>query len=293
MASVLVLTSDQAAPALDEALAAEVAREAGAGTPRWLMRGVAAECDVADGTGALERARAILASRPVDVNLMPAEGRRKRLLLADMDSTIIGQECIDELADLVGIKPEISAITERAMRGEIEFEGALRERVALLKDFDLGLIDGLLESRITLNPGARTLVRTMRRAGAYTALVSGGFTHFTDVVASRAGFHENSANVLRIANGRLTGEVEEPILGRQAKLDRLETLVKEKSLSREAALVVGDGANDLAMIEAAGLGVAYHAKPAVAAAAGARIDHGDLTSLLFLQGFTADEFAED
>ncbi|ESR27296.1 phosphoserine phosphatase SerB [Lutibaculum baratangense] len=292
MPSVIVLTGNPAEAALDSSIVDRLARDIGIGARRWLMPRVAAEFAVDDGTGSLEEARAAVADLPIDANLIPAEGRRKRLLLADMDSTIIGQECIDELADLVGIKTEIAGITERAMRGEIEFEPALRERVALLKGLDLRRIGELLGERISLNPGARTLVTTMRKAGAYTALVSGGFTHFTSVIADRAGFDENSANRLLIEGEFLTGVVEEPILGRAAKRERLEALLRERSLRSDAAIVVGDGANDLDMIRAAGLGVAYHAKPAVAAAAHARIDHGDLTALLFLQGYSQDEFAE-
>jgi len=219
------------------------------------------------------------------------EGRRKRLLIADMDSTMIGQECIDELAAAVGKKDVIAAITERAMRGELEFEPALRERAAMLAGLGEEVIGEVLENQITLTPGARELVGTMRAHGAYCALVSGGFTAFTSQIAEWLGFHENRANTLGIADGRLTGKVDEPILGREAKRQRLEELLAEKALAAEAAIAVGDGANDLAMIERAGLGVAYHAKPAVAAAADARVDHGDLTALLYFQGYRAGEFA--
>lgn len=288
---VLVVSGNPAAPALSEEILERLAGTLGTGGPVWLGARVAAEMPAEPREGLLEAARETVVGLPLDVNIVPAADRRKRLLLADMDSTIIGQECIDELADLLGIKAEISAITEAAMRGELEFEGALRERVRLLRDIEVGRIEELLAERITLNPGARTAVATMRAAGAYTALVSGGFTHFTGEVARRAGFQENTANTLRVENERLAGVVEEPILGRAAKRERLEALLAEHGLRREEALVVGDGANDLDMIQHAGLGVAYHAKPAVAAAAHARIDHGDLTALLYLQGYRHDEFA--
>ena len=203
---------------------------------------------------------------------------------------MIGQECIDELADFAGLKAHVAAITERAMRGEIEFEPALRERVALLKDMPVGVVDEVLKKRITATPGGRELVMTMRANGAYTCLISGGFTLFTNAVAAMIGFQENRANELKVADGKLTGEVTEPILGRATKLATLIELTKSFDLDDIDTLVTGDGANDLGMIEAAGLGVAYHAKPAVAAAAAARIDHGDLTALLYAQGYRRDEF---
>ena len=206
---------------------------------------------------------------------------------------MIGQECIDELADFAGLKAHVAAITERAMRGEIEFEPALRERVALLKGLPVSVVDEVLKTRITLTPGGRELVITMRAHGAYTCLVSGGFTLFTNAVAAKIGFQENRANELIVEDGKLTGEVREPILGRDAKLATLIELREAFDLDNIDTLVVGDGANDLAMIEAAGLGVAYHAKPAVAAAAAARIDHGDLTALLYAQGYRRDEFVDE
>jgi phosphoserine phosphatase len=205
---------------------------------------------------------------------------------------MIGQECIDELADFVGVKAHVAGITERAMRGEIEFEPALRERVALLKDLPVSVVDDVLAKHITLTPGGRELVATMRAHGAYTCLVSGGFTLFTRAVAARIGFQENRANELVVRDGKFIGEVKEPILGRAAKLATLVDLMESFDLDDIDSLVVGDGANDLAMIQAAGLGVAYHAKPAVAAAAAARIDHGDLTALLYAQGYRRDEFVE-
>ena len=223
--------------------------------------------------------------------VQPQIARRKKLLLADMDSTMIGQECIDELADFAGLKAHVAAITERAMRGEIEFEPALRERVALLKGLAVGVVDEVLAKRITLTPGGRELVATMRAHGAYTCLISGGFTLFTSAIAAMIGFDENRGNELLVEDGKLSGKVAEPILGRAAKLATLNELREAFDLDDLDTLVVGDGANDLGMIQSAGLGIAYHAKPAVAAAAHARIDFGDLTALLYAQGYRRDEFA--
>jgi phosphoserine phosphatase len=209
-----------------------------------------------------------------------------------MDSTMIGQECIDELAAYAGLKEHVAAITERAMRGEIAFEPALRERVALLKNIPVTVVDDVLAKHITLTPGAIALVRTMRAHDAYTCLVSGGFTLFTNRVAQMIGFQENRANTLLVEDGKLTGEVAEPIVGRETKLATLIDLRESFDFDNLDTMVVGDGANDLAMIEQAGLGIAYHAKPAVAAAAGARIDHGDLTALLYAQGYKRSEFVD-
>ncbi|MDI3561639.1 phosphoserine phosphatase SerB [Bradyrhizobium sp. Arg816] len=265
----------------------------------WLFDGVAvdipfgAQDNLQGDRHAIEqRLRELRGDLPIDIVVQPVGFRRKKLFLADMDSTMIGQECIDELADLVGMKAHVAAITERAMRGEIEFEPALRERVALLKDLPAGVVDEVLAKRITLTPGGRELVATMRANGAYTCLVSGGFTLFTRAVAAKIGFQENRANELVVRDGKFTGEVKEPILGRAAKLATLVDLMESFDLDDIDSVVVGDGANDLAMIQAAGLGVAYHAKPAVAAAAAARIDHGDLTALLYAQGYRRDEFVE-
>ncbi len=232
----------------------------------------------------------ILADAPVDIFIQPQNGRRKKLLIADMDSTMIQQECIDELAAELGLKDKISEITERAMRGEVEFEPALRERVALLKGLNTDIIAKTIETRITLTPGGKELVQTMKVNGGYAALVSGGFTSFTQKIAEFIGFDENKANTLLEEDSKLSGEVAEPILGKQAKLDRLNQLTEEMNIALEDAIAVGDGANDLAMICAAGLGVAFHAKPKVAAQARAKINHGDLTALLYLQGYSYDEF---
>jgi phosphoserine phosphatase len=244
-----------------------------------------------DGVAARARLATALVGEAIDSIVQPASGRRKRLLLADMDSTLIEQECIDELAARAGIGAKVAAITERAMRGEIAFEPALRERVGLLAGLPAAIIDELLETRITLSQGARTLVRTMRRAGAFTALVSGGFQQFTGAIAARLELQEHRANRLIVENGALTGKVAEPILGRDAKLATLRDLAARQGLDLPETLAVGDGANDLAMLNAAGLGVAYRAKPAVAAAAHARIDHADLTALLYAQGFNREDFA--
>jgi phosphoserine phosphatase len=240
----------------------------------------------------LARLRSSLAGQEVDAAILPATQRRKKLFLADMDSTMIEQECIDELAARLGLRAEVSAITERAMRGEITFEPALRARVALLKGLPVGIVDELLESRITLSAGGRALVGTMRAHGAYCCLVSGGFTLFTSRIAEKLGFDEHRANRLLVADGRLTGEVAEPILGYEAKRNTLVELRERFGLSADEVLAVGDGANDLGMLTEAGLGVAYRAKPAVAAAADVRIDHGDLTALLYLQGYRRDEIVE-
>ncbi|TPE50836.1 phosphoserine phosphatase SerB [Amaricoccus solimangrovi] len=227
----------------------------------------------------------------IDANLVPSANRRKRLLIADMDSTIIDVECIDELADFAGVKPMVAEITERAMRGELDFEAALRARVALLRGLPAGTLGQCYEARVRLNPGARVLARTMAALGAETALVSGGFTFFSERVARAAGFAYNQANTLLTEDGVLTGEVADPILGREAKRAALARLSAD--FGPEGAIAVGDGANDLDMVTAAGLGVAYRAKPALAEAADARIEHSDLTALLALQGIPETEWVRD
>lgn len=234
--------------------------------------------------------RAAFAGKPVDLVVQASANRRKRLFLADMDSTMIGQECIDELADAAGLKAHVSAITERAMRGEIAFEPALRERVDLLKGLPIGIVDEMIATRITLTPGGPELVRTMKAHGAYTALVSGGFTVFTGPISAMIGFDMHRSNLLEIADGHFAGTVAEPILGKEAKRATLEELRGKLNLSIEATMAVGDGANDLAMLGEAGLGVAFHAKPIVAEAAHARVDHGDLTALLYFQGYRGEDF---
>lgn len=265
---------------------------------QWLAAGVAADIAFMPGASAdprqlMEHLRGALGAVPLDIAVQPLKDRRKGLLVADMDSTMIGQECIDELADLVGLKAHVSAITERAMRGEIAFEPALRERVTLLKGLPVSVVGEVIANRITLMPGARALIGTMRAHGAHTVLVSGGFSLFTQQIAEMIGFDENHANTLLVENGILTGLVEEPILGREAKLNTLLEVARYRKVPLAKTIAVGDGANDLAMIGRAGLGVAYHAKPAVAAAAQVRIDHGDLTALLYLQGYRLDEFVAE
>ncbi len=295
MTSVATLISS--ASALDDA-AIERARDVlpAPGEPQWLEPGVAADIFFTvtgenDNRLLVERVRTALGGRAIDIVVQGAAGRRKRLFVGDMDSTMIGQECIDELADLIGQKARVAAITERAMRGELAFAPALRERVALLTGLPARVTDDVIASRITLTPGAKLLVATMRAHGAYTCLVSGGFTLFTTRIAAMIGFDESSANQLLVDDaGKLTGQVAEPILGREAKLATLLALRARLGLTRDETLVAGDGANDLDMIREAGLGVAFHAKPAVAAAAAARIDHGDLTALLFAQGYRREEF---
>lgn len=238
-----------------------------------------------------ERLRESLGGAPIDVVVQPTEGRRKRLLVADMDSTIIEQECLDELADFAGKKAEIAAITERAMRGELDFEGALIARLGMLKGLSESFLTETFEQRITLTPGAKMLVATMKKFGGTTALVSGGFTFFTSRVAAAVGFDLHESNELIIKDGKLAGDVARPIKGREAKEAALLREAKQRNIPLAETMAVGDGANDLAMLARAGLGVAFHAKPAVAAAASARIDHGDLTALLYIQGIPQSDFA--
>jgi phosphoserine phosphatase len=295
MPLVATLVSHPARRALSPALANMAAEAAGASALRWLDDSIA--CDLvlpaqANGAAVGAALRSALAGQPIDVIVQSEEKRRKKILIADMDSTMIDQECIDELADEVGLKDHVAAITARSMNGEIAFEPALRERVALLKDLDVSVIQRIIDNRLTLASGGRTLVATMRAAGAYTALVSGGFDVFTRRIAALLGFHENRANHLIESTGRLTGQVAEPILGRSAKAEALLDIAERLGLTPEDAIAVGDGANDLDMLRLAGTGVALHAKPAVAAEAKVRIDHGDLTALLYLQGYAREDFVQ-
>jgi phosphoserine phosphatase len=274
----------------DEAVTA-AAKRAG-GTPHWLSPGTACEFRGTD-PAILPAVRTALSHHKIDANIVPDAHRKKRLLIADMDSTIIGCECIDEIADYAGVKPQIAAITERAMRGEIPFESALRERVALLKGLPETTLARVYRERVRLNDGARILVRTMSEAGATTALISGGFTFFTARVAEAAGFAGHKANELDIEDGKLAGTVREPILGREAKLQSLVALANENGIDMKETLAIGDGANDLGMITTAGLGLAYRAKPIVAEAAHARLDHSDLSAALYLQGYRETELVLD
>jgi phosphoserine phosphatase len=271
---------------LDPALVSSLQGAFGGGEALWLSPDEAAEFAVATRPANLDEVRASLAGMKVDLNCLPAENRRKKLLIADMDSTMIGQECIDELAAEAGVGERVAGITARAMNGELDFEEALLERVGLLRGLPVSIIAKVIETRITLAPGGETLVATMKTNGAHTALVSGGFVQFTQVIGARLGFHETRANTLLSESGKLTGDVARPILGREAKVEALRHLAP----NTDDALAVGDGANDLGMIGLAGMGVALHAKPVVAAAAPLRIDHGDLTALLFLQGYTRNDF---
>jgi phosphoserine phosphatase len=288
---VATLTANPAKPVLTPELAHSALRALGATGLYWLAYGIA--CDIP--LVAEENARAALletlSGHEIDFAVQRQEGRRKKMLIADMDSTMIEQECIDELAGMIGLKDKVAAITARAMNGEIAFEPALRERVALLKGLPVSVVQMVIEQKITLMPGARALVRTMRQNGACAALVSGGFTAFTGPVAAMIGFDENRANELLSENGAFTGKVAEPILGKDAKLKALNQIAARLGISAEDVIAVGDGANDLLMLQAAGTGVALHAKPSVAAQAKIRLDFSDLTGLLYLQGYRQSEFA--
>lgn len=291
-----LIVSPEANPLTSEdlALARAALAESGAeilGT-EWLSEGEAVDLFFAglENIAAQQTLAQVFANRPVDVLCQPTTGRKKAMLIADMDSTIIEIECIDELADLVGLKDEVAAITEAAMRGETDFEAALKERVALLAGLDEARLDDLYGQRVTMTAGARELVATMNAAGALTCLVSGGFTWFTGRVAADLGFAETRANELIIENGKLTGAVGKPVLGADAKLASLKEFREGQGLSPDSVLAVGDGANDIPMLQEAGLGVAFHAKPKTRAAAGAAINHADLTALLFMQGYHREEF---
>lgn len=275
---------------LDDDTIAMLQRRWQGGHAIWLDPGTAAEFAVPEHPADFNDIRDSLDAQGFDLAIQPTENRRKALLLADMDSTMIDQECIDELADVAGVGPRVAAITARAMNGELNFHEALLERVALLAGLPDTVIAEVLEHRITLAAGGPTLVATMKANGAWTALVSGGFTDFTGPVADRLGFHEQRANVLLSQDGRLSGQVGLPILGREAKVEALQDIAAARGLTPADVIAVGDGANDLGMLQLAGAGVALHAKPSVAAQAPIRINHGDLTALLYLQGYGRDEF---
>ncbi|ATN34811.1 phosphoserine phosphatase SerB [Rhizobium sp. ACO-34A] len=293
MALVATLIANPSNPVLSSTIAEKAADAVKASGLYWLADGIACDIALKDGTDLTEAEtalRAAIEGLPIDLAIQDADVRRKKFLIADMDSTMIGQECIDELAAEVGLKEKVSAITARAMNGEIAFEPALRERVALLKGLPVTVVDEVIAKRITLTPGGPELIATMKAKGHYTALVSGGFTVFTSRIAATLGFHENRANILIEDNGALAGAVEEPILGKQAKVDALIDITGKLGIDPADVIAVGDGANDLGMLELAGSGVALHAKPAVAAQAKIRIDHGDLTALLYLQGYRKADF---
>jgi phosphoserine phosphatase len=289
MDTVVVLIARPGTGALDNSLLNGVMEITRAAEVRWLAREEACDMAMTGAAGLEDRLRALIGDQPVDVAVLPAAHRRKRLLIADMDSTMIAQECIDELGAAAGQGEKIAAITARAMRGEIDFAASLRERLGLVAGLDAGVIGTLLNAT-RFTEGGRTLVQTMKSHGAHTVLVSGGFTVFTSHVARALGFDSHRANELIIEDGKLTGRALEPILGRDAKMVALREIATKLRLKSTETLAVGDGANDIGMLAASGLGVAFHAKPAVRAQARARIDHGDLTALLYLQGYAKSEF---
>jgi phosphoserine phosphatase len=289
---IATLLTNPAAPSLGRETVESLRNAWGGGDAIWLAVGEAAEFALGELPSNLWDVWENMQSLGVDLIVQPRENRAKKMLLADMDSTMIQQECIDELADEAGVGPRVADITARAMNGELDFDGALRERVGLLAGLDASVIDHVLKTRITLMPGGATLLATMKNNGAYAALVSGGFTAFTAQVAGQLGFDENRANTLIVQDGKLTGDVGMPILGRQAKVDALEQITARLNLSEADVMAVGDGANDLGMLGRAGSGVALHAKPSVAAECNIRINYGDLTALLYIQGYAKSDFAD-
>lgn len=287
---IATLLTNPAAPSLSRETVESLRNAWGGGDAIWLSVGEAAEFAIARMPVNKWEVWSDLQKIGVDLIIQPRENRVKKMLLADIDSTMIQQECIDELADEAGVGPRVADITARAMNGELDFDGALRERVGLLKGLDAKVIDQVLETRITLMPGGKELLSTMKKNGAYAALVSGGFTAFTAKVAATLGFDENRANTLIVEDNRLSGDVGLPILGRQAKVDALEQITTRLEITESDVMAVGDGANDLGMLGRAGSGVALHAKPSVAAECDIRINHGDLTALLYIQGYAKSEF---
>ena len=288
--STVTLLCDPANPVLEPAMVEAVRNAWGGAKEVWLAQGIAAEFTVPVIHSNRWDVWQDMQEMGVDLVVQPTKGRKKQMLLADMDSTMIQQECIDELAAEAGIGGHVAEITARAMNGELDFEAALIERVGLLKGLDAAVIQTVLANRITLMPGGKALLATMKANGAYGALVSGGFTAFTGMVADELGFDENRANTLIIENDKLTGGVGMPILGREAKVSALHEITAKLGISAEQVMAVGDGANDLGMLELAGSGVALHAKPSVAAGCDIRINHGDLTALLYIQGYSQNEF---
>ena len=289
---VATLLTNPNRPVLDRVTVESLRNAWGGGDAVWLDPGVAAEFAVETMPANRWDVWQALQGMGVDLVVQPAAGRRKKLLIADMDSTMIQQECIDELADEAGVGAYVAEITARAMNGELDFEDALRERVGLLKGLPVKVIAEVVRDRITLMPGGPVLLATMKANGAYAALVSGGFTAFTSAIAGMLGFDENRANILLVENNKLTGQVAEPILGRAAKVTALEEIAARLRITPADAMAVGDGANDLGMLGLAGAGVALHAKPAVAAQCDLRVNHGDLTALLHLQGYAREEFVQ-
>ncbi len=284
------LLTAPSSPSLDPAMVQSLCGAWGGREMTWLAPNEAAEFTIMQKPDNLWQVWGELQGMGIDMVVQPAKGRRKAMLLADMDSTMIQQECIDELADEAGVGAHVKDITARAMNGELDFEAALKERVGLLKGLDEGVIGRVLKERITLMPGATVLLSTMKANGAYAALVSGGFTAFTGHVATKLGFDENRANTLLVAGGKLTGGVAVPILGRDAKVQALQEITDRLGLSPGDVMAVGDGANDLGMLGLAGAGVALHAKPVVAAECDIRINFGDLSALLFIQGYGRSDF---
>ncbi|MFK5981243.1 MAG: phosphoserine phosphatase SerB [Rhizobiaceae bacterium] len=293
MSYVATLIANPNNPVLDQQIGEQAAESIGASQLYWLADGIACDIPLPSNTNcdqARQQISAVIANAPIDLTIQVIETRRKKALIADMDSTMIDQECIDELAIFAGVYEKVAAITIRTMNGELNFDTSMRERVAMLAGLNVAIINQVIEEKITLASGGKTLVQTMRNNGAYTALVSGGFTSFTAKVAEQIGFHENRANILIEENGVLAGKVVEPILGADSKVVALNDIAKTHDLTATDFIAVGDGANDLPMLKSAGTGVALHAKPTVAAASKHRINHGDLTALLYMQGYRQSDF---
>lgn len=288
---IATLLADPKAANLEAVTVTSLRNAWGGGEVRWLAPGIAAEFPIDRMPENRWQVWDDLQKLGFDLVVQGAEGRKKKMLLADMDSTMIQQECIDELADVAGVGAQVSAITARAMNGELDFEGALTERLGLLRGLSESVIARVIAERITFMPGGHDLLRTMKANGAYCALVSGGFTAFTGYVAETLGFDENRANVLGIEDGKLTGVPVWPILGREAKVQAFLEISERLKLAHSEVMAVGDGANDLGMLQLAGAGVALHAKPSVAAQCDIRINHGDLSALLYIQGYAVGEFA--
>ena len=296
MPLIATLIANPTAQILDANLVKQVCAAIGVSDTQWLAPNIACDIKLAQDdprtcVDVYAGIKQSLAYAPIDIAVQPIIGRRKRALIADMDSTMIEQECIDELAQYAGVKDQVSQITARAMNGEIDFEMSLRQRVELLRGLATNVIEDVIRDQITFTPGGKQLVATMKAHKSWCALVSGGFTAFTQIIAPHLGFDENHANTLLQHDAKLTGKVAEPILGMKAKVEALNDIAATKGITSKDFIAVGDGANDLGMLRAAGTGVALHAKPAVADKADIRIDHADLTALLYIQGYKQSEFA--